>query len=90
MPLGKKDHCEHGDQQDGTLQQQRRTVDSQCMQDRIAARGIELPGDDDVGDGRRDQAADRKHDLDAIARSPGHERLDEHAGHRNTEDDEYR
>ena len=32
------------DQQDGALQQQRRTVDGQCMQDRIAARGIELPG----------------------------------------------
>jgi hypothetical protein len=90
VPLGEKDHGEHGDQQDGTLQQQRRTVDSQRMQDRIAARGVELPGDDDVGDGRGDQTPDRKHDLDAIACSPGQERLDEHAGHRNTEDDEYR
>ena len=90
VTLGDKDHGEHRDQQDGALQQQRRAVDGQCMQHGSAARGVKLPADDDDGDERGDQAADRQQDLDAVAGSPGQERLDQDTGHGNAEDDEYR
>ena len=90
LALGEEEHGQQRHHQDGALQQQCRSVDSQCLQHRIAARGKELAGDhDDCGD-RRDQAAEREQHLGAVAGPSRQERLDQHADHRDAEHDEYR
>ena len=90
LPLGEEEHGEQRDQQDGALQQQSRSVNGQRVQHRVAARGIELPGDDDDGGDRRDQAAEREQDLGAVAGPPGQECFHQNADHRDAEDDENR
>ena len=90
--FGDQQHAEHADQQDGALQEQRRAVDVDgAGDDRIVRRRRRscrvIPSTADQRDEQRRQA---QRELRAVARRARQERLDEHPGDGDAEDDQHR
>jgi hypothetical protein len=91
VPLGDEQHPQDRDHQDGTLQEQSRTVDDHGPDRReLPGTGAQSAVDADHADEGRQQPGQAEGDLDRVAAAAGQERLDEDAGHGDAEHDEHR